>query len=115
MLLLAVSPLQVLQESLQIPGTDVYLVHHSSDTSGYMSTIMIVLTSDVLPAGLVAVHLRILVEGNVFERVFEADRNLTYRFAWDRRNAYNQKVYGVVTARGKNRDNLIVLACKKTC
>ena len=92
---------QVLQESLSIPGTDIYLVYRSSQTSGYMSTILIQLTPDQLPEDLVIVHLRIIVEGLVFERVFEADANLRYRFTWDRRNAYNQKVYGIVTANGE--------------
>jgi len=94
---------QVLQESLSIPGTDIYLVYRSSQTSGYMSTIVIQLTPDQLPEGLVIVRLRIVVEGLVFERVFEADPNLRYRFTWDRRNAYNQKVYGIVTANGEMR------------
>jgi len=92
---------QVLQESLSIPGTDVYLVYRSSQTSGYMSTIMIQLTPDDVPPDLVVVHLRVIVEGVVFERHFEADPDLRYRFTWDRRNAYNQKVYGIVTATGE--------------
>jgi hypothetical protein len=49
---------------------------------------------------LTVVRLRVVVEGVVFERDFEADSRLQYRFAWDRRNAYNQKVYGVATATG---------------
>jgi len=98
---LCVIDVQVLQESLSIPGTDIYLVYRSSQTSGYMSTILIQLTPAQLPEDLVIVHLRIIVEGLVFERVFEADPNLRYRFTWDRRNAYNQKVYGIVTANGE--------------
>ena len=93
--------MQVLQESLQVPGTDIYLVYHSSQTSGYMSTIVIQLTPEHIPLDLAVVHLRVLVEGLVFERDFEADPNLRYKFAWDRRNAYNQKVYGIVTASGE--------------
>jgi len=92
---------QVLQESLSIPGTDIYLVYRSSQTSGYMSTILIQLTPDHVPEELAIVRLRVIVEGLVFERVFEADPNLRYRFTWDRRNAYNQKVYGIVTANGE--------------
>ncbi len=41
------------------------------------------------------------MEGLVYEKIFEADAGLKYKFAWDRRNAYNQKVYGIVTAQGK--------------
>ena len=51
--------LQVLQESLQVPGTDVYLVYHSSETSGYMSTIMIQLTPDNIPDTLAVVRLKV--------------------------------------------------------
>ena len=95
------SSCQVLQESLQVPGTGVYLVYHSSETPGYMSTIMIQLTPDHVPSNLGLVHLRVSVEGLVYETVFEADADLKYKFAWERRNAYNQKVYGIVTAHGK--------------
>lgn len=83
-----------------MPGTGVYLVYHSSETQGYMSTIMIQLTPDDIPENLAIVHLRVSVEGLVYEKIFEADRGLKYKFAWDRRNAYNQKVYGIVSASG---------------
>ena len=117
-----------------MPGTDVYLVYHSSETSGYMSTIMIQLTPDDIPNNLAVVRLKVsdikhssgenlsksvqfgncdktvycyivnclqvAVEGLVYEKIFEADAGLKYKFAWDRRNAYNQKVYGIVTAQG---------------
>jgi len=53
-----------------------------------------------IPENLALIRLRIIVEGVVFEKDFEADVRLQYRFAWDRRNAYNQKVYGVATATG---------------
>ena len=78
-----------------------YLVYHSSETSGYMSTILIQLTPELIPADLALVHLRVSVEGLVFNKLFEADGGLKYKFAWDRRNAYNKKVYGIVTAHGK--------------
>ena len=66
-----------------------------------MSTIMIQLTPDKIPSNLAIVHLRVSVEGSVFQKLFEADPGLKYKFAWDRRNAYNQKVYGIVTASGE--------------
>jgi hypothetical protein len=91
---------QVVKESLQIPGTDVYLVYHSSTAPGYMSTIMIQLTPDVIPSNLAVIHLKVTIEGFVFEKMFEAEASLKYKYAWDRRNAYNQKVYGIVTANG---------------
>ena len=67
-----------------------------------MSTIMIQLTPDKVPSELLSVHLHVAVEGLIFERMFEADPGIKYKFAWDRRNAYNQKVYGIVTASGES-------------
>lgn len=66
-----------------------------------MSLILIQMTPDTVPRLLHLVHLRAAVEGVVLEKVFEADPNLKYTFAWDRLNAYKQKVYGIVTARGE--------------
>ena len=59
------------------------------------------MTGRTVPRRLVMVRLRVVVEGVVFERLFEADVDLQYRYTWDRRNAYNQKVYGFVTATGE--------------
>ena len=93
--------LQVLQESLQIPATDVFLVYHSSEAPGYTSIILIRLTPAQIPDSLAVVHLKVTVEGLTYERTLEADVNLKHTYAWDRRNAYNQKVYGIVTAHGE--------------
>ncbi|GFO18355.1 teneurin-3 [Plakobranchus ocellatus] len=90
---------QVLQESLAIPGTDVHLVYHSSESSGYMSLILIQMTPSTIPSTLSRVHLKVSVQGVTISKMFEADSNLKYTFAWDRLNAYKQKVYGIVTAR----------------
>ncbi|GFR86630.1 teneurin-m-like isoform X2 [Elysia marginata] len=90
---------QVLQESLVVPGTDVHLVYHSSESSGYMSLILIQMTPATIPSTLSRVHLKVSVEGVTLTKMFEADTNLKYTFAWDRENAYKQPVYGIVTAR----------------
>jgi len=37
----------------------------------------------------------------IHREIFEADPNLTYRYAWEKRNAYQQNVYGIVTAHGE--------------
>lgn len=60
-----------------------------------------------MSAGLV--HLRVSVEGVVHTELFEADPNLSYRYSWQRKNAYNQNVYGIVTARGKSARSLSCL------
>lgn len=89
---------QVVQESLQIPGTGLNLVYHSSRAAGYLSTIKLQLTPEVVPATLTLIHLRITIEGILFERVFEADPGIKFTYAWNRLNIYRQRVYGVTTA-----------------
>ncbi|XP_071453131.1 teneurin-m isoform X1 [Hetaerina americana] len=89
---------QVVQESLQIPGTGLHLVYHSSRATGYLSTIQLQLTPDTIPATLKLVHLRITIEGILFEKTFEADPDIKFTYAWNRLNVYRQRVYGVTTA-----------------
>ncbi|CAH1993726.1 unnamed protein product, partial [Acanthoscelides obtectus] len=89
---------QVVQESLRIPGTGLNLVYHSSRAAGYLSTIQLQLTPDVIPKDLKLIHLRITIEGILFEKVFEADPVIKFTYAWNRLNVYRQRVYGVTTA-----------------
>ncbi|XP_076182266.1 teneurin transmembrane protein Ten-m isoform X3 [Ptiloglossa arizonensis] len=89
---------QVIQESLQIPGTGLNLVYHSSRAAGYLSTIQLQLTPEVIPPTLNLIHLRITIEGILFERTFEADPVIRFTYAWNRLNVYRQRVYGVTTA-----------------
>ena len=89
---------QAVQESLDIPGSDVKLMYHSSRAKGYFSTIQLQLTPQRIPNSLVRVHLLISIEGVQEEKVFEADPNIKYTYAWDRLNIYRQRVYGVTTA-----------------
>ncbi|XP_032454288.1 teneurin-m isoform X5 [Nasonia vitripennis] len=89
---------QVVQESLQIPGTGLNLVYHSSRAAGYLSTIQLQLTPEVIPPTLNLIHLRITIEGILFEKTFEADPVIKFTYAWNRLNVYRQRVYGVTTA-----------------
>ncbi|OQR79684.1 teneurin-3-like [Tropilaelaps mercedesae] len=89
---------QVVQESLNIPGTDLHLAYHSSRAAGYFSTIQLKLTPDTIPASLQLIHLKIYIEGVMFERLFEADPAIQFTYAWNRRNTYRQKVYGIALA-----------------
>ncbi|XP_074109179.1 teneurin transmembrane protein Ten-m isoform X3 [Cotesia typhae] len=89
---------QVVQESLQIPGTGLNLVYHSSRASGYLSTIQLQLTPESIPPTLNLIHLRITIEGILFEKTFEADPVIKFTYAWNRLNVYRQRVYGVTTA-----------------
>ena len=66
-----------------------------------MSTLVVRLTSGgrAPPVQLVAVHVRVSVDGVESRQVLAATQStLTYTFSWNRLNAYNQKVYGVATA-----------------
>ncbi|XP_052130021.1 teneurin-m isoform X7 [Frankliniella occidentalis] len=89
---------QVVQESIQIPGTGLNLVYHSSRSPGYLSTIQLQLTPEAVPPALKLIHLRITIEGILFEKVFEADPVIKFTYAWNRLNVYRQRVYGVTTA-----------------
>ncbi|XP_043247283.1 teneurin-m-like isoform X2 [Amphibalanus amphitrite] len=89
---------QVLQESIEIPGTGLRLVYNSQDASGYHSTLLMRLTADPVPETLVLVHLKVIVEGTVFTQTFESDPNITYSYSWNKRNVYEQKVYGMAQA-----------------
>lgn len=75
-------------------------MYHSSHAQGYLSTIHLQLTPFNIPETLRLVHLRIVVEGFLIEKTFEADPDIKYTFAWNKRNVYKQKVYGLTTARG---------------
>nr|XP_037870967.1 teneurin-m isoform X8 [Bombyx mori] len=89
---------QVVQESLQIPGTGLNLVYHSSRAAGYLSTIQLQLTPEIVPPTLALIHLRITIEGILFEKTFEADPIIKFTYSWNRLNVYRQRVYGVTTA-----------------
>ncbi|XP_055530573.1 teneurin-m isoform X3 [Wyeomyia smithii] len=89
---------QVVQESLSIPGTGLNLVYHSSRAAGYLSTIKLQLTPDTVPQTLKLIHLRITIEGILFERIFEADPGIKFTYPWNRLNIYRQRVYGITTA-----------------
>ncbi|RWS31000.1 N-acetylglucosamine-1-phosphodiester alpha-N-acetylglucosaminidase-like protein [Leptotrombidium deliense] len=90
---------QVLQESLPIPGSGLNVLYQTSSSSGYLSTINLQLTPTQIPSSLHRVHLRIVIDGNLFAKVFEADPDIKFSYAWNKRNVYRQKVYGLVTAR----------------
>ena len=90
-----------IQDSVRIPGTrDLHLVYRSSSALGSKSTIDMLLTPEgkPLPQGLQRVHANVRVAGDLYKKVLEPDVGLRYTFAWDKRNTYNQKVYGLVEA-----------------
>lgn len=100
----------MVQQSILLPASSndqnqsVSLVYISSRANEFMSTISIQLTPSggqemkQLPQELKLIHLKIIIEGNLFEQVFEAQLNLSFTYAWNRRNVYRQKSFGLSTA-----------------
>lgn len=81
----------------------VSLVYISSRSNEFMSTINLQLIPPSsenfkLPDELKLVHLKIVVEGNLFEQVFEPIYNLNFTYAWNRLNVYRQKCFGLSNA-----------------
>ncbi|KAL1116307.1 hypothetical protein AAG570_005802 [Ranatra chinensis] len=89
---------QMLQESIRIPGSGLHLMYRSSLAPGYLSKVVMRLTRSQIPSSLIKVHVRVEIEGSVHTKTYEADPNLTHTFAWNKRNVYKQKVYGVAQA-----------------
>lgn len=92
----------------------VALVDISSRANEFVSTVSIQLTPSVvaattsgshqdqllnLPEELKLIHLKIIIEGILFEQTFEPQANLSFTYAWNRRNVYRQKSFGLSTAR----------------
>jgi len=96
----------MVHERVRVPGTSIYLTYSSSQAPGYKSTLILLLTSQTLPRDLVAVHVRVVVEGVESLQVLAPRPSLTYTFTWDRLNAYKQKVYGLATATSTFKFNL---------
>ncbi|XP_055911433.1 teneurin-a isoform X2 [Eupeodes corollae] len=90
---------QIVQESIQIPGSGLHLTYQSSQASGYLSIVRMRLTSEHIPSTLTHVHVGVEIEGALHVKTYEADPNLIHTFAWNKRNVYRQKVYGVTIAR----------------
>ncbi|KAL9882896.1 teneurin-a transmembrane protein isoform 4-T5 [Glossina fuscipes fuscipes] len=90
---------QIVQESIQIPGSDLHLTYQSSQASGYLSIVRMRLTAEHIPTTLTHVHVGVEIEGSLHVKTYEADPNLIHTFAWNKRNVYRQKVYGVTIAR----------------
>ncbi|CRK90588.1 CLUMA_CG004290, isoform A [Clunio marinus] len=90
---------QIVQESLQVPGSGIYLTYHSMKMSGYLSIVHMQLTGSEIPKTLTHVHVGVEIEGSLHVKTYEADPNLQYIFAWNKRNVYKQKVYGAATAK----------------
>jgi len=89
----------ILRNELPIAESSFKLIYMSNLLSGYMSSLYLLLTNEKIPRNLQLVHLKITVEGVLFKQIFDASENLMYEYSWDRRNAYEQRVYGFTYAK----------------
>lgn len=89
----------VVRSELNIMDTNLKLVYSSNQATGFSSTIFILLTKKQIPETLQLVHLQIIVEGVLHKQTFDAYSDLKHEYSWDRRNAYEQRVYGLTTAK----------------
>ncbi|KAH0999481.1 hypothetical protein HUJ04_001365 [Dendroctonus ponderosae] len=80
-------------------GSNLNILYQSSQTLGYLTTIQMKLTDDKIPSTLTHVHVRVEIEGCLYVKTYEADPNLFHTFAWNKRNIYKQKVYGIAAAK----------------
>jgi hypothetical protein len=70
---------QIIQESIQIPGSGLYLTYQSSKMSGYLSIVRMQLTGSTIPKTLTHVHVGVEIEGSLHVKTYEADPNLQHR------------------------------------
>ena len=89
----------VVRSEVELAGTDLKLVYASSQAAGFSSTLLMLLTGARVPGALKHVHVRVHVEGLVHRQRLDARPQQSYEYAWDRRNAYEQRVYGGAFAR----------------
>jgi len=89
----------VVRNEVNLMDTDLKLVYTSNQASGFSSTIFILLTKRSIPETLQRIHLKITVEGVLHKQVLDAYPLQSYEYSWDRRNAYEQRVYGVTYAK----------------
>ena len=89
-----------LSEEVDLFPSELSLHYNSEKQDSYTALINISLVRK-MPKSLIKVFTRISVEGNVYEREYEAENNLNTRFKWDGHNVYGQKHYGnaVVTVK----------------
>ena len=90
-----------IRNQVNIMDTNLKLSYTTNQAAGFYSTIYILMTSDLIPENLQQVHLKIEIEGVVNRQIFDAFPNLRYEYSWDRRNAYEQRVFGITFAKGK--------------
>ena len=92
----------IIRSQISIMDTNLKLTYSTNQASGFYSTIYILMTSNEIPENLEQVHLKVEIEGVMSRQKFDAYPNLRYEHSWDRRNAYEQRVFGLTFAKSIN-------------
>jgi hypothetical protein len=90
----------IIRNQINIMDTNLKLTYATNQASGFFSTVYILMTLNDLPETLQQIHLKISIEGVLTKQLFDAYPNLRYEYSWDRRNAYEQRVFGTTFAKG---------------
>lgn len=91
----------VIRSEIALSEPNLKLVYSSNLVQGFSSSVFIQLTGDQIPDELQIIQLEIMIEGVLHSEKFDAYPNLKYEYSWDRRNAYEQRVYGMAIAKVK--------------
>lgn len=89
----------IIRSEVNLIDSSLNLVYMSSQANGYYSSLYILLTQNKIPDDLELIYVEILIEGVLNRQEFIARPNLMYEYSWDRRNAYEQRVYGLTTGK----------------
>ena len=84
-------------EKVNLEDSEVGLVYNSEKQDSYLAIMKIKLL-ERMPVSLIQVVTKIIVEGNVYTEVHEAQHNLSMTFKWNGYNVYGQKHYGLTYA-----------------
>ncbi len=92
---------QTLTESFPVAGTPFSLVYASDRTPGRLTgySLNIPLSLETLHPEVKRIDLEILVAGRLFRNSFPPLTNQTYRYTWDRRDAYGRQPVGAQRAK----------------
>jgi len=88
---------QTLGETISVTGTAFSLNYRSDRVPGRVASheLVIPLSGNTLPPGLVGIRLRVSVAGQLFEDSFPAIANQSTRFVWDGKDVYGRTVLGI--------------------
>ena len=88
---------QTLGETIRVTGTAFSLNYRTDRVPGRVASheLVIPLSGNTLPPGLVGIRLRVSVAGQAFEDSFPPIANQSTRFVWDGKDVYGRTVLGI--------------------